>query len=303
MLAKTSAILTFVVALAGPSCSADARAWGPEGHAMVGDIATRTLTPAARLAVARLLRDDVGADGQPSGRATLAQVANWADEIRGLPVWRASGPYHYDDMPLCGVSTLSERALWCPDEQCASSQVARRLAVLKDRNAPARERNEALKWIVHLIGDMHQPLHASDHADKGGNDVKVTFFGARMDDPVDGRTPRPLNLHSIWDTQIPHRVIEEKGGYRAFLAELPDDATRRAWENGSIDEWLAESNAIARNFVYPALPTHFACVEPIADVLDIGEPYYRAAAPVVATQLRRAGVRLAKVLNDALGRP
>ena len=300
MLATTSAILIFIIALAGSIVSEKALAWGPEGHAMVGDIATQTLTPAARLAAAQLLRDDIGADGQPSGRATLAQVASWADEIRALPAYRASGLYHYDDIPICGTS---ERAQWCPNEQCASGQLARQIAVLKDRNAPLRERNEALKWIAHLIGDMHQPLHASDHADKGGNDLKVTFFGARMDDAVDGRTPRPLNLHSIWDTQIPHRVIEEKGGYQAFLADRPDDETRRAWEAGGIDDWFAESNSIARDFLYPMLPTHFACAETIAGVLDIEEPYFRAAAPIVAVQLKRAGVRLAKVLNDALADP
>lgn len=300
---KPFAILTFVIALAGPTFVADARAWGPEGHAMVGAIATQTLTPAARRAVAQLLRDDVGVDGRPSGSATLAQVSNWADEIRGLPAWRASGVYHYDDIPLCGGTNRSDRALWCPNGACASGQLTRQLAVLKDRNAPIRSRNEALKWVVHLIGDLHQPLHASNHADRGGNDVKVRFFGARFGDTVDKKRPRPLRLHGIWDTQIPQRMIGEKGGYHAFLADKSDDATRRAWEAGSIDEWFAESNAIARDFLYPSLPTRFACGEPVAGVLEIGEPHCRAAAPVVATQLKRAGVRLAKVLNDALAGP
>ena len=272
-------------------------AWGPEGHAMVGDIATQRLTPAAQHAVAGLLEGDLGADEQPSGRTTLAQVASWADEIRALPAYRASGVFHYDDIPICGVP---DRARYCPNDQCASGHLKRQIAILKDRTAMPRERNEALKWIVHLIGDMHQPLHASDHDDKGGNDVKVTFFGARMGEPQDGRAPRPLNLHTIWDTQIPHRVIDERGGYPAFLADLPDDATRRTWEAGGIDDWFAESNAIAKNFLYPNLPTRFMCAQPIAGLLDIGDAYFRAASPLVAVQLKKAGVRLAKVLNDAL---
>ena len=277
-----------------------AYAWGPEGHAIVGDIATQTLTPAAQRAVAQLLSDDLGVDGQASGRITLAQVSSWPDEIRALPAYRSAGVFHYDDIPICDTP---DREKYCPSDQCASGQLKRQIALLKDRSAAPRERNEALKWIVHLIGDMHQPLHASNHDDKGGNDVKVRFFGTRMDEPRDGRAPRPLNLHAIWDTQIPHRMIEERGGYPAFLADVPDDASRRAWEAGGIDDWFTESNAIAKNFLYPDLPTSFMCAQPIEGVLDIGDAYFRAASPVVAVHLKKAGVRLAKVLNDALAEP
>lgn len=289
------------VALAG--WSVPAQAWSQREHAMVGDIATRLLTPAARRAVGELLRDDLGADGQPSGRVTLGQVASWPDEVRALPEYRATFPYHFDDIPICGASdTTRDRAKYCAGGQCGTAWFARQLAILKDRSASRRARNEALKWIVHLVGDLHQPLHASDNGDKGGNDVAITFFGKRKDEPVEGRTSYPYNLHTAWDRLIPERMFDESGGYDAFLADLPDAATRRAWQAGNIAAWTRESHAIARDFVYPALPARFVCGQPIAALVAIGESYYRPACEIAAVQIRKAGARLAKVLNAALAR-
>jgi hypothetical protein len=298
---KTLRAAALAVTLATMSlCATSAYAWSARGHAMVADIATRFLTPAATLQVATLLRDDLNADGKPSGRVTLAQVASWPDELRATPEQRATGVYHYDDVPICGIP---DRKLYCPDGKCATAWFATQLAILKERSQPALARNEALKWITHLVGDLHQPLHASDHDDKGGNDVKITFFGKRADDPVDGRAGSPYNLHTAWDRLIPYRMFDERGGYEKFLADLPSPATRQAWEVGTIDTWAAESFVLARDFVYPSLPTHFECEKAITEVVPLADAYYQPASEIAATQLRKAGVRLAKVLNDALGSP
>ncbi len=275
-------------------------AWGARGHAMVADIATRFLTPAATLAVGELLQDDLGADGKPSGRSTLGQISSWPDELRATPEQRATGVYHYDDVPICGVP---DRAKYCKDGKCATAWFAKQLAILRDPSRPKLARNEALKWITHLVGDLHQPLHASDDDDKGGNDVKITFLGKRMDDPVDGRPQSPYNLHTAWDRLIPNRAIDQRGGYDAFLGDLPNAGTRAAWDVGDIDAWAAESFVLSRDFIYPTLPTAFECGKPITAVLDIGEVYYRPAAEIATAQLRKAGVRLAKVLNDAFATP
>ena len=277
-----------------------ALAWSARGHAMVGDIATQFLTPAATLAVAELLRDDLSADGKPSGRATLAAVSSWPDELRATPEQRATGVYHYDDIPICGVPDYK---VYCPDGKCGTAWFAKQLAVLQDRRQPTWARNEALKWITHLIGDLHQPLHASDHDDKGGNDVQVTYFGKRADDPVDGRTSSPYNLHAAWDRLIPARLFDARGGYDRFLADKPSASTRKVWESGDIDAWTRESFVLSRDFVYAALPIDFACERPVAGVVPITEAYDRPASEIAAMQLRKAGVRLAKVLNDALAEP
>lgn len=293
---RLAVLLASVAWLAYP---ASASAWSARGHAMVGDIATQFLSPATTLAVADLLRDDLLVDGKPSGRATLASVASWPDELRATAEQRATGVYHYDDLPICGVP---DRAHYCVDGQCATAWFTKQLAILKDRSKPVRTRNEALKWITHLVGDLHQPLHASDHDDKGGNDVKITFFGKRMD-VVDGRPQAPYNLHTAWDRLIPYRLFDDGGGYDHFLAERPAAETRRAWEAGNIESWTIESFVLARDFIYPRLPTTFVCDQPITAVVALDEPYYRSASVIAAMQLRKAGVRLAKVLNDALAAP
>lgn len=295
---RSIAALALVASL--PLWPTGALAWSARGHAMVGDLAAKLLTPSAALAVAELLTGDLGADGKPSGRTTLGQVASWPDELRATPEQRATGVYHYDDIPICGVP---DRAKYCADGQCATAWFGRQLAILKDRSQPRQARNEALKWIVHLVGDLHQPLHASDHDDKGGNDVKITFLGKRADDPVDGRTQSPYNLHTAWDRLIPYRQFDAEGGYDRFLAAVPSADTQRAWRVGDIDAWAAESFVVARDFIYPALPTTSVCGKPITAVGDLGPEYDTPAGVIAAMQLRKAGVRLAKVLNDALNGP
>jgi nuclease S1 len=260
---------------------------------MVGDIAARYLTPKAQAQISELLRNDRLADGQPSGRRTLGDVASWADEIKDFDWGRRRGSWHYDDISLCGDAEYSK---YCRGGRCASAQLARQIEVLADPRARLRARNEALKWVVHLIGDIHQPLHASNRGDRGGNQVQISFFGER-DNPPYGT----LNLHAVWDVSLVNRLIADRGGERALVSAPIADGDRRDWQRGSIADWLAESHALAQDKVYAALPMGVSCGDKISGVVAIGEAYYASAAPVVDLQIRRAGVRLARVLNDALG--
>src|SRR6267142_242450 len=182
--------------------SAPAFAWGPEGHRVVGDIASRYLTATARAQVSDLLRNDRLAGGEPSGRRTLGEIANWADEIKDFEWGKRRGSWHYDDIPLCGTP---EYGKYCRGGRCASAQLARQIEVLSDPRARPRARNEALKWVVHLIGDIHQPLHAANHGDRGGNQVQVSFFGER-DNPPYGS----LNLHAVWDVRLVARLRADR---------------------------------------------------------------------------------------------
>jgi hypothetical protein len=148
--------------------------------------------------------------------------------------------------------------------------------------------------VVHLVADIHQPLHAADNHDRGGNTVRVSFFGETGNPPYG-----PLNLHAVWDVHILRRLLGEPGGGARLAAPIAA-ADVTAWQAGSIAGWMAESNDLAKRVVYGNLPGGFACGKTSAGTLDLGEAYYAKAAPVVALQIRKAGVRLARVLNEAL---
>ena len=258
---------------------------------MVGDIAQPLLGERASREVAWLLANDRLADRTPSGRATLGAVANWADEIRDQSWSRKYSSWHYDNAPLCEVAP---REKVCPRGNCASGRLAQQLAIVQDRGRSRRDRNEALKWVVHLAGDIHQPLHAADHHDRGGNTVAVVFFGQ-----TEGRRGA-LNLHTIWDEQLVERLLAERGREAAIVSAPIAAGDRAAWAAGSIEDWMLESNALARAVAYGNIPG-FSCGAHIARPVEIGAGYYAAAAPVIERQIRKAGVRLAALLNEALG--
>lgn len=272
----------------------NALAWGEEGHRMVAVIADKYLTPEARRQVLVLLKDDRLADGEPSYRRTLAEIAYWADEIKDTPWGKRRSAWHFDDMPVCADADASQ---YCRRGACASGQLSRHLAMLANKRESIRRKNEALKWVVHLVGDIHQPLHAANHDDRGGNTVQVSFFGER-DNPPYGT----VNLHAIWDVHMVRRLIVEKGGEDAVASRGIGEAERATWEQGSVSEWVNESNAIARTMVYPSLPAAFSCSGRITGILTIDGEYYSKAAPMIETQIRKAGIRLARVLNEVFSR-
>jgi hypothetical protein len=267
-------------------------AWGPQGHRTVGAIADRLLTPSARVVVLKLLEADADKFGNASGRTTLEAVSVWADEIRGTPA--EHGPWHYDDVPVCGSEP---KARYCPDGQCNSEELKRLIGVLADPRASPRERNEALKWVVHLVGDLHQPLHAADNDDRGGNLVPVALEGVR----TRGRE----NLHRVWDNDLVTLALHTRnhqqppGNIDALAAEARTLAGEAG--HGSPDGWAFESNNLARNVAYHYAA--FAChtVPPGIVVLDAA--YQADAVEIVHERLLLAGARLADLLNRVLAAP
>ena len=268
---------------------APALAWGPQGHRTVGAIADRLLTSEARAAVAELLADDRDKFGNPSGRTTLESVSVWADEIRGTaldePRW------HYDDAPVCG---RAPRAAYCAGGQCNSAQLERLTRVLADASASRGERNAALKWVVHLVGDIHQPLHAADNGDHGGNQVQVALAGVR----TRGRE----SLHRAWDTELVSLALG--GGNRQQPPRDIDALAREARAlvaeagQGTPAAWAWQSNNLARNvaYRYPG----FACGSAPAGIVVLDRAYQREAASIVRERLLLAGARLANLLNETL---
>jgi hypothetical protein len=211
---------------------------------------------------------------------TLAEVSAWADEIR--PQRRETGRWHYVDIPIhppAGTPAAYDSARDCPRGDCVVAKIDQFAAVLRDTSAPARERIEALKFVVHFVADIHQLLHCADDGDRGGNDIRVEFMG------------RQTNLHAVWDTGILAPAVA--GDERAYALQLTRSITPaelEQWRGGSAAAWATESYGVARR-IYLEWP-HGPGALPAS--------YGDWALPLVNEQLGRAGVRLARVLNEGI---
>jgi len=305
------------VAIAGLLPGA-AQAWGPVGHAAVGAVADSLLTPAARDAVAGLLADDRDGHGQVSGRHNLAEVADWADEIRGGPGDRAH--WHYDNRPVCGAAPTVDApaAAWCPQGDCASAQLPVLLAVLADDGRTRAERAVALKWVAHLAGDLHQPLHAADLAE-GGTRIRVAPHGkaADRDDSRYGagngrrHTRSGESLHAFWDSHLVNLALHPQDGNLpdAVLARLLRQARAFGADRVAAPpaRWAAESNAIARDFALAIDGVDCARADGLAGGeaprVMLSRTYVTQGRQIVEERLALAGARLAWVINAALDTP
>jgi hypothetical protein len=241
-------------------------AWGAEGHEIVAAIARRELSPMARRQVASLL----------GGDALLIHDANWADEVREQRP--ETGRWHYVDIPLGATGYDARRD--CRAGDCVVAQIDKDHRVLADAHAPRPARAEALRFLVHFVGDIHQPLHAVDNNDKGGNAVRVTMPGERT------------NLHRVWDAEVVQALGDDAGALAGAIDRAITSAQRKDWQAGTPADWANESWRIARDEIYP--------VSRGRRTMRLPASYPRGESPVVRRQLARAGLRLAWVINSAL---
>ena len=272
---KDCAAIFIFLALISPSSFA----WGPEGHRIVGDIAETRLTPAARLQVKELLGND-----------DLAAVSVWADEIRSERP--ETYGWHFVDIPMDASGFSEQRDCFRPDEKhpytlqdhhnCVVDRITIFMQVLANRNAPRQDRIEALKFLVHLVGDIHQPMHAIGEA-RGGNDIHVSEFGSSQCGKY------PCNLHFAWDSGlIEHAGISEKR-YVARLNELIASRKLTVQAGGTPAEWANESFSLAKKVWLNGGGA-------------VNETYYESDIGIVDRRLALAGIRLARMINQALGR-
>ena len=254
-------MLAFLVLLA----AAPAQAWGPQGHEIIALIALKELTPPARGQVTRLL----------GGPAMMVHDANWADEIRDQR--RDTAAWHYVDIPLEASGYDARRD--CRGQDCVVAQIEKDLRVLSNHRAGEAARAEALRFLIHFVADVHQPLHAEDHDDKGGNQVRVTIGRYRA------------NLHRVWDSEVVDALGADPAIEANVLARSITPAQRKSWASGAPAQWANEAHAIARDQIYP----------PLAGRREVRLPrdYAFRQAPVTRLLLAKAGVRLAFVLNNA----
>jgi len=242
--------------------------WGPQGHRLVAMVAANHLTPAARQNVRALL-----------GNESLADVAVWADEY--IESHRETAPWHYVNIPADG--TQYEAGRDCPRHDCVVDRIRDNQERLANRSLGRADRATALRFLVHFVGDLHQPFHAIG-IERGGNRIPVSIFGS----PTCGRGDSDrfsCNLHGLWDSElIGHRRLRDG----AYAAELERQiASRRLRASGTEVEWAMESHALARAALLPA-------------GAEAGEAYYRAHIAQIDERLALGGLRLARSLNDAL---
>lgn len=256
-----SVLLAFLTLLA----PAPAFAWGVDGHEIVAAVALDMLTPRARGQVAQLL-------GSPG---MMIHDASWADEIRDRRP--ETGHWHFVDIPLAAAGYDPRRD--CAGNDCAVAQIGIDRQILADRHAPRVQRAEALRFLIHFIADVHQPLHAEDDGDKGGNAVHVSLGRERT------------NLHRVWDNDVVRAFGYGRDADRR-VAAIIGPAQRKAWTVGTPADWANEAHAIARDRIYPNLDGGRSPHLP--------RDYAWREQAITQVQLAKAAVRLAWVLNTVL---
>lgn len=252
--------------------------WGRKGHRVAGAVADGRLTPAARTAIAELLAYDGSIEEK-----TVAGISFWADEV-GRRTRRESGPWHYVNVPITETAYRPEFCGASPE--CIISRIQEFRSVLSDRDAPRAQRREALLFLVHLVEDLHMPLHVGDNHDRGGNSTQVRFQG------------RGTNLHRLWDTDLIESVERDEAAWARRLSDLADEATHADWANGDVIDWANESLAIAR--VAYRQPESDALIKPGTRLDAL---YTVRSLPDIERRLAQAGVRLATILNAVFADP
>jgi len=249
--------------------SAPALAWGLEGHQIVAAIAARELTPIARAEVSSLL----------GGEADVMMVleASWADDIRHQRPQTQS--WHYVNIELGSRGYVAARD--CPDDNCVVAQIDHDASVLVDPRAPRQAKTQALLFLIHFVGDVHQPLHAADHNDRGGNEQKVRLGS------------KHLNLHEVWDQDVVTAMGYDSERIAGDIEAHLTPRQKAQIESGTPADWANESFMLAARVIYAALPA--------SGSITLPPDYPRRENGVVREQLTKAGLRLAMMLNRIFG--
>jgi len=288
---KPAAAIAIVAALWSGPC----HAWGDAGHAVIGLIAQSFLSPAARRQVDAML----AADTDSLTPHNIADAATWADKYRDLDrngARQNTRQWHFVDLelgapdldracfghPAVPAGTLASNG---PAQDCVVDKIDQFAAELGNPRIDPAERVVALKFLMHLVGDLHQPLHASDDHDRGGNDKRASASGSRA-----------ATLHHFWDTEFVDQLGPDPKQIAAALLPRIAASDARAWSRGAPSDWAFESFRIAKDDAYGRLPVPNA-----RGSYRLPDTYAAMATRDVAVQLSKAGVRLAMLLNRALG--
>ena len=259
-----------------------ASCWGVLGHRTVAYLAARYVTPEAKIYIADLVNHQ-----------DISEAALWADKIRYIPSFAYSKAWHYidaqDDPPRqCGLNFTRD---CLPDAGCAVSALVNQTGRVNDLSLDHWDRGQALRWVLHLIGDIHQPLH-TEAEDRGGNEIPVRFHG------------RHTNLHSVWDTAIPEKHAGRADGMVAasIWAERLYEADPDP-DNSLTDECQDLDDAQTCALLWAGDANKFVCEYVLKDDvegvkgMDLAGEYYEGAVPVVDEMIAKGGRRLGAWLN------
>lgn len=277
---RLAALLAVLVLLA---VSAPALAWSALGHRLTGELAERRLTPEAKAEVARLLA------GEPD--PTLAGVSTWADELRSSSpeAFRRTAPWHY--VKLAPGTCALERARDCKDGDCVVGAIEAQRRILADRTQPLAARRDALKFIVHFVGDVHQPLHANHHDDKGGNEYQISLRTSLEPEAYARKHyangVMGTNLHAVWD----YYLLASRGlEFDAYADRLATPWPPKKTPAATPLAWATEScRQVDSHAIYPNSHT-------------LEHRYLDAKRPLAEQRVRQGAHRLATLLNETLGR-
>ena len=245
--------------------SSFAFSWGPMGHRVIAKMAEERLTPAALAAIHDLLGSET----------SLVDIAGWADEQKEDA---ESSPWHFVNVPIT-ESRYDNK--YCQPEGCVVSKIKDFRNILEDPKSSKAEKRIALKFLVHLIADLHQPLHVGDTGSRGGNEIWVRYYGQDTD------------LHHVWDTLIMKHYSKYEG---VWLWEMTGKATLEKtleWSRGTPEDWATESLQAARKAY--SLPGQETVMKSGS---KLGDEYTSRAIPIIEEQLAKAGIRTAWMLNQ-----
>jgi hypothetical protein len=234
--------------------------WGFKGHRAVATIAQNHLNAGVAYVASAYLKGE-----------QMEEVSTWADENRDPK----TAPWHYINLPLGLSRNAFVKAVQESDNNVYTA-ILKMEATLKDANASAEAKNEAIKYLIHLVGDVNQPMHVSRKEDKGGNTIQLRFDN------------KGTNLHSLWDSKL----IDKEGLSQEDIVKTYDTATPadiKKWQSDSPIEWLWESYQITTELYANAKPGQ-----------NIDEVYYQKYIPVIRKRIDQAGIRLAGELNRLL---
>ena len=238
--------------------------WGLIGHRISAEIAQQHLSKKAKKELHKLI-----------GKETLAWWSNWPDFIKSDSTWNQASPWHYVDLPAHMEKEKFINDLKKLPGENLYTQIPAMIAELKDGSLSNEQRRRALYFLIHLVGDLHQPLHVGRDEDAGGNKIVVYWFDKKT------------NLHSLWDSML---IEFQQYSYTEYakLLDIADPEKVQAWQSGLLEDWFYESHVLS-DTIYDASPNE----------AKLGYKYNFQFQKTLEEQLLKGGVRLAALLNQA----